>query len=122
KRVYLIGNLAWAMATLMYPDNREPFVNITYDAIVQFADRVSRSPKELVSQDLTFIPNRKLRLEVQQEIEQIKATFLPQQLMAGAEMLKATAEELKWQDKKIVFARLGNLGCLTSYVRIQAGI
>jgi hypothetical protein len=119
KRVYLTGNLAWAMATLMYPDNRDPFVSITYDAIVQFADRMARSPKELVSQDLTFIRERKLRLDVQQEIEQIKATFLPQQLMAGAEMLKATAEELKWQEKQIVFARLGNLGCLSSFLRLE---
>ena len=121
KRVFLTGNLVWAMATLMYPDNRDPFVTITYDAIVQFADRIGRSPRELVSQDLSFIRDRKLRQEIQQEIEEIKTTFLPQQLIAGAEMLKAAAEELKWQEKKIIFARLGNLGCLSSYVRLQPG-
>jgi hypothetical protein len=119
KRVYLTGNLVWAMATLMYPEDRSNFVSITYDAIVQFADRMGRSPKEVVSQDLSFVRDRKLRQEIQQEIEEIKGTFLPQQLIAGAEMLKATAEELKWQDKKITFARLGNLGCLSSYVRLQ---
>lgn len=121
KRVYLTGNLVWAMATLMYPEDRSNFVSITYDAIVQFADRMGRSPKEVVSQDLSFVRDRKLRQEIQQEIEEIKGTFLPQQLIAGAEMLKATAEELKWQDKKITFARLGNLGCLSSYVRLQTG-
>jgi hypothetical protein len=119
KRVYITGNLAWAMATLMYPDNREIYVPISYDAIMQFADRVSRSPREMVEQDLSYIRDRKLRLDVQQEIEQIKATFLPQQLMAGAEMLKAMAEELQWKEKKIMFARFGNLGCLSSYVRLQ---
>jgi hypothetical protein len=121
KRVYLTGNLAWAMATLMFPADRSNFVSITYDSIVQFADRMGRSPKEVVSQDLSFIRDRKMRQEVQQEIEEIKATFLPQQLIAGAEMLKATAEELRWQDKKITFARLGNLGCLSSYIRLKTG-
>jgi hypothetical protein len=121
KSVYLTGNLAWAMATLMYPDNRDPYVPITYDSILQFADRMNRSPRELVSQDLSFIRDRRLRQEVTQEIEEIKATFRPQELMAGAEMLKAAAEELKWQDKKIQFSRLGNLGCLSSFIRLKIG-
>jgi hypothetical protein len=121
KRVYITGNLAWAMATLMYPDNRDPYVTISYDAIIQFADKISRAPKDLVYQDLSYIRNRGLRQEVQQEIEQIKSTFVPQQLMAGAEMLKAMAEELQWKEKKIVFPRLGNLGCLSSFVRLKTG-
>jgi hypothetical protein len=121
KRVYLTGNLVWAMATLMYPEDRSNFVSITYEAIVQFADKMGRSPRDVVSQDLSFIRDRRLRQEVQQEIEEIKATFLPEQLIAGAEMLKATAEELRWREKKITFARLGNLGCLSSYIRLKAG-
>jgi hypothetical protein len=121
KRVYITGNLAWAMATLMYPDNRDIYVTISYDSIIQFADKISRVPKDLVYQDLSYIRDRKLRQEVQQEIEQIKATFVPQQLMAGAEMLKAMAEELQWKEKKIMFARLGNLGCLSSFVRLKTG-
>lgn len=121
KRVYITGNLAWALATLMYPDNRDIYVTISYDAIIQFADKISRAPKDLVYQDLSYIRDRKLRQDVQQEIEQIKATFVPQQLMAGAEMLKAMAEELQWKEKKIMFARLGNLGCLSSFVRLKTG-
>jgi hypothetical protein len=45
----------------------------------------------------------------------------PRQLIAGAELLRAMADELKWQDKKLWFARLGYLGCLLSYVRLQIG-
>jgi hypothetical protein len=121
KRVYLTGNLAWAMATLMYPDNRDPFVSITYDAIMQFAEKIGRSPKTLADQDISYIRNRGLRQEVDQELTEVKATFHPFQLIAGAEMLKAAAEEFKWQDKKIMFARFGNLGCLSSHVRLQTG-
>ena len=33
-------------------------------------------------------------------------------------MLKSAAEELKWQDKKIIFARRGHLGCILSHTRL----
>jgi hypothetical protein len=36
-------------------------------------------------------------------------------------MLKAAAEELKWQEKKIMFARLGHLASILSYTRLQIG-
>jgi hypothetical protein len=119
KRVFLTGNLAWAVATLLYPQDRQPLVSITYDDIMQFAERIARDPKELALRNLTFIRDRKLRREVELEFEAIRATFKPQELIAGAEMLKVAAEELKWQDKKILFARLGNLGCILSYTRLQ---
>ncbi|MBO0861959.1 MAG: hypothetical protein J2P21_26400 [Chloracidobacterium sp.] len=119
KRVFLTGNLVWAMATILYPGNREPFLPITYEAIAQFADRMSRSQKELFNQNLSIIRDRRLRQDVEQDLEDIKNTFTPEQLIAGAEMLKAAAEELRWQDKKIMFARNGQLGCILSYIRLQ---
>jgi hypothetical protein len=109
------------MVTLLYPNDRRPFVPITYGAITQFADAIARSPKELVFRDLSFIRNRRLRMNVEQEFESIKSTYTPQQLIAGAEILKAAAQELKWQEKKIMFARFGHLGCILSYVRLKTG-
>jgi hypothetical protein len=121
KRVFLTGNLAWAMATLLYPADKEAFVTITYEDITKFADRIARSPRELVFQNLSSIRDRKQRQEVEQQFEEIRSTFTPQQLIAGAEMLKAAAEELKWQDKKILFARFGHFGGILSYIRLQTG-
>jgi hypothetical protein len=121
KRVFLTGNLAWAMATLLYPADREAFVAITYEDITKFADRIARSPRELVFQNLSLIRDRKQRQDVEKEMEEIRSTFTPQQLIAGAEMLKAAAEELKWQEKKILFARFGHFGGILSYIRLQTG-
>ena len=121
KRVFLTGNLVWAVATLLKPEDRQPLVAITYDDIIQFAERIGRSPRAVAVRDLSFIRDRRLRQEVEQEFEKIRATFAPQDLIAGAEMLKAAAEELKWQDKKIMFARFGHLGCILSYTRLQIG-
>ena len=121
KRVFLTGDLAWAMVTLLYPKDRRPFVPITYSAITQFAETIARSPQELAHQDLSFIRDRRLRKNVEQEFEAIRSTYTPQQLIAGAEILNAAAQELKWQGKKIMFARFGHLSCILSYVRLQTG-
>jgi len=121
KHAFLTGDLAWAMVTLLYPQDRRPFVPITYGAITQFAETMARSPQELVFRDLSFIRGRRLRENVEQEFEAIKSTYTPQQLIAGAEILKAAAQELKWQEKKIMFARFGHLGCILSYVRLKTG-
>ncbi len=121
KRVFLTGNIVWAMATLLYPEDRQAFVPLTYEDIAQFADKAARSPKELINPNVSFIRDRKLRQEIEQEMEAIRNTFTPQQLIAGADLLKATADELKWPEKKIWFARLGHLGCILSYIRLQIG-
>jgi len=121
KRVFLTGGIVWAMATLLYPEDRQAFTPLTYENIVQFADKITRSPRELFNPNLSSIRDRKTRQEVEQEIEAIRNTFTTRQLIAGADLLKATAEELKWQEKKLWFARLGHLGCILSYIRLQTG-
>jgi len=121
KRVFLTGGIVWAMATLLYPEDRQAFTPLTFEDIVQFADKASRSPRELTNQSVAFIRDRKTRQDIEQEMEAIRNTFTSRQLIAGAELLKATAEELKWQDKKIWFARLGHFGCILSYIRLQTG-
>jgi hypothetical protein len=119
KRVFLTGAFVWAMATLLYPEDRGAFVSVTSDDIIQFAERVARSPQELTYRNVSFIRDLKLRQDVEQDMEEIRAAFTPEQLIAGAEMLKAAAEELKWREKNILFARFGHLGCILSYVRLQ---
>jgi hypothetical protein len=121
KSVFLTGALVWAMTTMLYPENRQTFVPLTYDDITRFAESMARSPRDLAYRNLSFIRDRKLRQEVEQEMEEIRIKFTPQQLIAGAEMLKAAADELKWQEKKISFARLGHLGSILSYTRLQTG-
>jgi len=121
KRVFLTGNLVWAVVTMLYPEDRQPMVTLTFDDIIQFAEKIARDPRELAFRKLSFIRDRRVRQEVEQEFEAVRATFKPEELIAGAEMLKAAAEELKWQDKKIIFARRGHLGCILSYTRLFTG-
>ncbi len=120
KRVYLAGSVAWAVATLLYPENRQTFVPLTHDEILWFAEKVARSARELLNPNLSAIRDRDLRQKVELELQAVRSAFTLQQLIAGAEALKAVASELEWQEKQIWFARFGYLGCLLSYVRLQA--
>ena len=44
KRVFLTGTLVWAVATLLYPEDRQPYVSLTFDDIMRFAERIARDP------------------------------------------------------------------------------
>jgi hypothetical protein len=120
KRVYLTGSLPWAMATLLYPEDQRPFVILTSEEIERFADKVTRAPQELLNPDLSFIRDSDLRQKARSEAQAVRSSFTPQQLAAGVEMLRAAASEFEWRGKQIWFARFGYIGCLLSYVRLQA--
>jgi hypothetical protein len=121
KRIFLTGGIPWAVATLLYPEDRQPFVQLTSEEIEAFAERLARAPRELLNPNLSSIRDRELRRKVRSELESIKSAFTPEQLVAGAETLKAVASEFEWRGKLIWFARFGYLGCLLSYVRLKAG-
>jgi ribonucleotide monophosphatase NagD (HAD superfamily) len=120
KRVYLTGGIVSAMATLLFPEERQTFVPITTKDISTFATNVVRNQQSLLNPNLSDIGDRKARQEVEKELAEVKGRFSSQQLIAGAELLRIIANELNWQDKKLWFARFGHLGFLLSYVRLQA--
>jgi hypothetical protein len=120
KRVYLTGRIVWAMVALLFPAERQTFVPITTKDISAFATQVVRNQQGLLNPDLSEISDRKVRQEVEKELAEVRNKFSSQQLIVGAELLRIIANELNWQEKKLWFARFGHLGCLLSYVRLQA--
>jgi len=120
KRVYLTGSVPWAMATLLYPEDQQPFVPLTTEVIEWFNGKVARAPQEVLNPNLSFIRDRDLRQKAESELRAVKNAFTPQQLAAGVAAVRAVASEFEWQGKQIWFARFGHLGLLLSYVRLQA--
>jgi hypothetical protein len=120
KRVYLAGSVPWAVATLLYPENRQPFVQLTIEEIEAFAEKLTRAPQEIFNPNLSFIRDRESRRKARSELEAVKSAFTPELLAAGAEALRAVASEFEWREKQVWFARFGHLGCLLSYVRLRA--
>ena len=120
KRVYLTGSVPWAMTTLIFPEDQQPFVPLTSEVIEWFAGKVARSPREVLNPNLSFIRDRDLRQKAESDVQAVKNAFTPQQLAAGVEAVRAIANEFEWQGKQIWFARFGHLGRLLSYIRLQA--
>jgi len=122
KKIYLSGGIVWALATLLYPQDRRSFVPITVDDLNIFYRRAINDPGVLLDPDLSQISDAEQLRQIQSEIKNVRKTFKPTTLIAGAELLRALAIEFNFQgeDKKIFFARHGNLGLILSYLRMQA--
>lgn len=119
KRVYLSGDIVWALTILMLPQERGSFVVITPEQITMFAKRAMKDPAGLLNPELTQIRDRKLRLEVERELAEVRQALTPLQLVAGAEMLKTVAAEFNFEEKNLLYARYGHLSRLVSYLGLQ---
>jgi len=115
-RVYLSGGIVWAMTTLLHPENRRIFIGLTPQDINRFYDQVVSNPDSLLNPDLSKIANTEVREAAQQDIERIKTTFTPTNLIAGAKIMKVLSTELRFQNKKVYFHRQSHIGWLFSYI------
>ena len=124
-RMYLSGGIVWAMATLLHPEDRRALVPLTADDIDLFYRKVTSDPDTLqkfLNPNLSKrISDRKLREEAEKELETVRNTFSPRNLIAGAEILKAVSSEFQLQEKRIRFARYSYLSWILSYTRLQVG-
>jgi hypothetical protein len=119
KKVYLAGNIVWALAILLRPDDQQPYVPLTIADINNFHYRAMTDPEALLNPDLSKIRDQNTRNEARKGREAVKAIYTPRTLAAGAEDLKAVATELNLADKRLIFARNCNLARLLSFVRLQ---
>ncbi len=124
-RMYMSGGIVWAMATLLYPDDRRALVPIKAEDIDLFYRKVTSDPdtvQKFLNPDLSKrITNRQVRAEAEKEIETVRNTFSPRNLIAGAEILKAVSSEFQLSQKRIRFARYAYLAWILSYTRLQVG-
>ncbi len=122
KKVYLNGGIVWAMVTLLYPQDRQPLVPITAKDIDDFYTRAVSDPQGLLRPSLSEIRSKAARLEAENDLAAVRSTFTPENLVAGAEILRnvAIVFNLNGKDREILFARFSNLSLLLSYIRVQA--
>jgi Ppx/GppA phosphatase family len=123
KKIYLNGAIVRAMMTLLYPDDRRPLVQLTAEDIEVFHERALTSPQALLNPNLSRIRSDEIRKEAEKELEAVKISFTPKNLIAGAEILKSIASECNFQEegKKIFYARFSNMSLISSYLLLRAG-
>jgi|SRR5882672_3174949 len=119
KKVYLMGNIVWALAALFFPADQQPYLPLTIQDINNFYYRAKTDPEALLNPDLSKIRDENARNEARKAREAIKAIYTPGTLAAGAEALKIAVTELKLADKRLIIARNSNMTRLLSFVRLQ---
>jgi len=120
KKVYISGGIVWSMITLLHPEDRRSYIPVTLNDINTFYQRVTTDPDGLLNPDLSGIRNASVREEAEREVESVRNTFTTKNLVAGAEVLRAVANELGFPGKTLIFARFGYLSWVLNYVRLQA--
>lgn len=122
-RVYLTGGIAWALSTLLYPENNKGYVSLKPHDFQQFHERVTTNldtPNRIFEVDLSKIKDPQKREKAQKQIEKVANTFTAEQLVGGATLLKGLSREFKFGNKKIYFARYGYLAWIFSYINTKA--
>lgn len=119
KRVYLTGGIAGAMMTLLHPEDQRNYLTVTMNDINTFYHRAVADPDALLNPDLSKIADEGTRNESRRSRAAVKAAYTPKTLIAGAELMRALAEELNFKDKTVIYPRFSYLSRILSYVRLQ---
>jgi uncharacterized protein (TIGR03000 family) len=116
--VYLSGGIVWSMASILHPDEPQAeYVAVTANDIDTFHQLLTKSPGMVPVPDLAKIRDEGTRKLAESEMQRVKDTFTPDQLLAGSELLKAVSDVLKLRGKKVYFTRYGYIAWISAYAR-----
>lgn len=113
-RIYLAGGISWALATLTHPCDKDQtvkrkeervasFTKLRAEDINTFYNNATRDRKTLFQPNLSACTPEQLA-RAQKDIAKIKTdTFSENDLIAGAEILRAFSEEMKFSEKDSIF-------------------
>lgn len=116
KQVYLAGGAAWALATLTHPNDTSPRVELTAADVERYAALVRKPANEVRNEVLAQVKDREQFKKLEKEIGRVQGVFQPENLQAGAEILKALSGAYRFEEKKLMFFRQSNLAWPLGYV------
>ncbi|MBO0857483.1 MAG: hypothetical protein J2P21_03325 [Chloracidobacterium sp.] len=119
RKIYLMGNIASALAALLYPADQQPYLPISMADINNFYYRAITDPEALLNPDLSKIRDEKARNEAKKWREAVKSVYTPKTLVAGAQALRTAVIGLNLADKRLIIPRNSDLARVLSFVRLQ---
>lgn len=108
KHLVIVGGAAWAMSSLMHPEDQGAYVALTLQDFRDYFERISTNPDGVLNPDLSYIKDPKIRESATKQIESVKKVFTVENLQAGARILKMVADTVPLGNAKIFFGRDGN--------------
>jgi hypothetical protein len=127
-KVYLVGGMTWVMATCRHPKKcvarRGTYVKLSVEDIEEFRRNVTAERGHYLHRykqprDLTAAEEKELSATLKKQIDFFKAR---EDLVAGAEILYALAQELELENKTVWFHRHGHVVWMQSYIEEHAGL
>lgn len=110
RRVYLAGGITWAMCRLLHPYDQGSWVKINDSDIDSFYERLKNDPSGLLDPDLDQAPKglageqlQSAKQKAKSEIAKVRDVFSKDQLLAGAQILKALKDTMGFDKKDAVF-------------------
>jgi hypothetical protein len=117
KRVYLSGGTVWALVSLLKPrEVGRAYVTFTAADVDAFRAMLLKARGKAPMVDLSTIANRDLRQRAGKQIDAVNKVYTPENLLAGAEILKALVEAFDLKDRTLIFPRNAAVGWLAAYV------
>lgn len=115
------GGIAWAAATLIYPElNNNPIVPVTYEEVERFAKRLSENYASLTPESLTSkITDEKWdKSVITKEIKRVHQVFDQRSLMGGTALLLRIMRQFKSvsETKQFYLIKNGSVGWISAYV------
>lgn len=117
-RVYLNGGIPWVLATTQNPYNTDRYVPLAQSNIDRFVDQALYDQTGLFSVRTGGIGDPKHRKVIEDDLARMSAgkVFTPDELIAGALVLRTVASEMAFANKTLFFARPGRVAWLIGYV------
>lgn len=114
------GGIAWAVATLMYPDQLErPVISVNFDDVVKFYDRLYKNYPSVTAEVIAGKGNRNEQNEaVYKAVNQVNKVFDQKAMLAGTGLLIKIMRQFvsAFDSKQFFLVKNGAVGWVSAYV------
>jgi hypothetical protein len=114
------GGIAWAVATLMYPELMEnSVVAVTFDKVKKFFETISNNYDALAPAVLTKGLDASMdKAGIQKEIKRVRTVFDQKALMSGTGLLLKVMRQFEsvYERKQFFLVKNGQVGWISAYV------
>ncbi|MEO6405177.1 MAG: hypothetical protein ABIY51_16140 [Ferruginibacter sp.] len=115
------GGIAWAVATLLYPELIEnSVVPFSYDELVKFSERLMNNYQSLSAENIvgTIKGNTEIKETITSEVQRVHKVFDQKSLMAGIGLLIKIVRQFEgtMEKKNFYLVKNGQVGWISAYV------
>lgn len=116
----LSGGIAWAVATLLYPENNDQQVEVTYKDVSRFRDGLIKYYKEIPDTSKLIIKGMKAEKlsSIRKELQKVVNVFDVKALLAGSTLMLRIMRQFEGvkTNKKFRLIKNGQVGWITGYI------